>query len=282
MVQRIRILLLVLILGFLGLIFNQSVSATPNITAPNYILVHIESGEILAERAAYEERPPASLTKILTGITAIDLGHPSELVLISKKAASIGDASIYLQAGEVFTLGDLIEGALIKSGNDAASAIAEHIAGDEELFMELSNRKARILGAVNTYFFNPHGLPDDRHLTTAYDLALITIYSLKNPIFSKVVATKEVQIISLNTNRKVILSNTNRLLWTEGVLGVKTGTTNAAGKCLVSAANNDDVTLLTVVLKSGDRFSDTQKLFYWGFNNLVQATNRSDSRLTLP
>lgn len=250
-----------------SLIFTgASVQARPNLSAAGYLLFEATTGQVLIEKNGYEQRPPASTTKILTCITALDLAHLDEVATVSINADRVGDASIYLTAGEEFTLESLLKGALVKSGNDATVAIAEQVAGDEELFMDLANRKARTLGAIRTEFYNPHGLPNEKHLTTAYDLAVITDYAMENPVFASMVRTRETVISSLNSHRKVRLKNTNRLLWDDHrVIGVKTGTTNRAGKCLVVAAEHEGRTLIGVVLKSGDRFGDAQRLLDWGF-----------------
>lgn len=262
MTRSLRILLVVILI----LTKASIVVAEPKITAASYILLEAGNNQVLLEGNAKERRSPASVTKILTGILAIDLADVDELTIVSPKAARIGEASIYLQPGEIFSLHDLLKGALIKSGNDATVAIAEQVAGDEKLFLDLSNRKARVLGAVQTEFYNPHGLPHEQHLSTAQDLALIAGYSLKNPLFADIVSTKEATITSVNTRRKVYLTNTNQLLWDNSrIKGIKTGTTVRAGKCLVSAAEIDDRTLIAVVLKSHNRFGDSQRLLDWGF-----------------
>ncbi|MFA5536626.1 MAG: D-alanyl-D-alanine carboxypeptidase family protein [Bacillota bacterium] len=247
-----------------------AVHASPPVTAFSYVLLEADNFEVLANHNSNEKRPPASTTKILTGILALDLADIEEQVRISSKSASVGDASIYLRSGEIFYLFDLLKGALINSGNDAAYAIAEQVAGDEKLFVDLMNRKARILGAVDSFFTNPHGLPAEQHVSTAYDLALITNYSLQNSLFSEIVTTKNELIAPLNGKRKISLSNTNKLLWKSSeIKGVKTGTTNLAGKCLVSAAEKNGRLIIAVVLKSSDRFGDSERLLNWGFTEFA-------------
>ncbi|HHW06230.1 MAG TPA: D-alanyl-D-alanine carboxypeptidase [Clostridia bacterium] len=244
--------------------------AQPQVSAASYLLMESQTGQVLLAHRGEEKRPPASTTKILTCITAMDLADPDELVSVSANADRVGDATIYLSTGEIFDLRSLLQGALIKSGNDAAVAIAEQVAGDEHLFMDLANRKARILGAVNTEFYNPHGLPHPKHVTTAYDLALITRYAMGNEDFAAMVGTKETVIMSLDGRRKVYLVNTNKLLWNNPeVTGVKTGTTNKAGMCLVSAAAKDGRELIAVVLKSRDRYADAERLLNWGFEEFA-------------
>lgn len=262
--KKLVLALMVWLASLVGI--GAPLKAEPTISAAGYVLLEAATGEILIEKNAYEQRPPASTTKILTCITALDLADLREVASTSINADRVGDATIYLTAGEEFTLESLLKGALIKSGNDATVAIAEQVAGDERLFMDLVNRKARTLGAVQTEFYNPHGLPHEKHLTTPYDLAVITRYAMENPVFASMVRTKETSISSLNTHRKVNLKNTNKLLWNDDrIIGVKTGTTDRAGKCLVTAAESEGRLLIGVVLKSMDRFGDSQRLLDWGF-----------------
>ncbi|MDD2443986.1 MAG: D-alanyl-D-alanine carboxypeptidase, partial [Desulfotomaculaceae bacterium] len=186
------------------------------------------------------------------------------VVTVSPKAASVGEASIDLKAGEKLTLDDLIYGAMLKSGNDACVAIAEHVAGTESNFVLLMNQKAKVLGALNTSFINTNGLPATGHFTTARDLAIITRYALRNQSFQKAVSTRGKLIRSTEGER--YLNNTNRLLWSyDGANGVKTGTTVEAGECLVASATRDGRQLINVVLHSEDRWSDSTTLLDYGF-----------------
>jgi len=239
----------------------------PHITAQSAILYDRTADKVLFEKNAHVKRPPASTTKVMTGILTIELSAPDEEVIISRKAASTGGASIYLAQGEKFTIKDLILGTMIRSGNDAAAALAEAVGGSEKFFVELMNKKAIILGARNTHFNNPHGLPASEHYSSAYDLAIITDYALDNPFFATVVKTKEAEIPENKTTWKRYIKNTNRLLGKyPGIDGVKTGTTNTAGHCLIASATRENRSLISVVLKSGDRYEDTKKLLEYGFN----------------
>ncbi|MDN5361615.1 MAG: hypothetical protein PWP70_662 [Moorella sp. (in: firmicutes)] len=238
----------------------------PEITAPAAVLMEAGTGQVLYERGAGEERPPASTTKIMTAILALELGRLDTPITVSANAAATEGASIYLQKGEILTLGDLVKGALLESGNDATVAIAEGLAGSEAGFAFLMNRKAWLLGARHTHFNNPNGLPDPGHYTTAYDLALIARYALGNPAFRRLVATVEDQIPGPAGVR--YLYNTNRLLGSyPGADGVKTGTTAAAGQCLVASATRGGRQLIAVVLGSADRYGDTRNLLDYGFKD---------------
>lgn len=237
----------------------------PYVSADAAILMDARTGQILYARNPHKKRPPASTTKIMTALLALELGNPDDIVTVSPNAARVEGSSIYLSAGEKFKFADLVTGALIKSGNDACEAIAEHISGSVEKFAELMNKKALLIGARNTNFVNPHGLPAKEHYTTAYDLGLIAVHALRNAKFAEIVSTRE-KMIAGSWNRQ--LTNTNELLWRyHWADGVKTGTTSEAGQCLVSSASKDSRRLVAVVLKSYDRYGDSLKLLEYGFDN---------------
>ena len=240
----------------------------PYVTAHSAILMDVETGDILYERDAHKQRPPASTTKALTAIVALELAALDEVVTVSEKADKVGESSLHLNKGDRLKLGELIEGALVKSGNDACVAIAEQTAGSLDSFIRLMNIKAVSLGAYKSNFTNPHGLPDKNHYSTAYDLAIIARYGLSLPEFSKIVQ-RRVSTINYETPQKnQVVNNTNKLLWNYALAdGVKTGTTNAAGKCLIASASKDGRRLISVVLNAPDRFGDAQRLLDWGFNN---------------
>ncbi|WP_066635311.1 D-alanyl-D-alanine carboxypeptidase family protein [Desulfolucanica intricata] len=265
---RAKILTLLIFIMVLLFVCNPVWAAPvpPQITADSAILMDIQTGQILFEKNAFEKRPPASTTKILTALLALEGGDLNQLVTVSPRAAATGESSIHLQAGEKLTLEELIYGALIESGNDACVAIAEHIAGKEENFVQLMNHKAKLLGAINTNFVNTNGLPAKDHYSSAYDLAILTRHALHNPVFNNIVSTHEKIISGPGWNR--YLHNTNRLLETyDGADGVKTGTTDAAGQCLVASATKDNRRLVCVVLHSEDRYFDSTTLLEYGFNN---------------
>jgi len=243
----------------------------PAVSADAAILIDGSTGQILYEKNIHKKRPPASTTKIMTALLAIEGSLLEQKVTVSSKAASVGESSIHLQANEVITLQDLLYGALLHSGNDACVAIAEHVAGTEENFVSLMNHTAKKLGALNTNFCNTNGLPHAEHYSTAYDLAIITRYAMRNSNFYEIVKTRSASISGPENTRRT-LSNTNQLLWSyNGADGVKTGTTNAAGPCLVSSAHKDGRHLIAVVLHSADRYQDTVKLLDYGFEAFEEA-----------
>ncbi|MCB8815572.1 D-alanyl-D-alanine carboxypeptidase family protein [Desulfosporosinus shakirovi] len=238
------------------------------VTADAAVLMDVATGDILFSKQAHKRRPPASTTKIMTALLGFELGRPDEVVTVSEKAAAVGESTIYLDPGEKITLYELITGALIRSGNDACVAIAEHIAGSEEQFVKFMNRKALALGAQDTNFVNTNGLPRKEHYSTAYDLAVMARYGLQIPQFQSITRQKETEIHFIEPDVFMDVRNTNKLLWNYPYAdGIKTGTTTAAGKCLVASATKEGRQLLVVVLNAPDRFGDAKKLLEWGFQN---------------
>jgi D-alanyl-D-alanine carboxypeptidase (penicillin-binding protein 5/6) len=239
-----------------------------NITANAALLMDVQTGTVLYAKEAHGRRPPASTTKIMSGILALELGNLDDLIVVSQNAAYTEGSSMCLRVGEIVTLNDLIHGALLQSGNDACVAIGEHLCGSEKVFVELMNRKARAMGAWDTNFKNPHGLPAEGHYTTAFDLALMARYALGNGRFREIVQLREKTITGPMGGRENLLLNTNALLWDyEGADGVKTGSTAQAGQCLVASATRGRRQLLTVVLNSQDRWSDAVQLLDYGFSD---------------
>ncbi|HWQ73131.1 MAG TPA: D-alanyl-D-alanine carboxypeptidase family protein [Desulfitobacteriaceae bacterium] len=240
----------------------------PKISAESAVLMDVITGDVLFNKEAYKRNPPASTTKIMTAILGLELGHSEEVVTVSPKAAAVGQATLHLDPGEKLSLYELISGALIRSGNDACVAIAEHIAGSEQQFLKLMNKKALLLGAHNTHFENTNGLPNKEHYSSAYDLALMACYGLQLPTFASITRLKETNIHFMEPDSFMNVRNTNKLLWNYPLAdGVKTGTTTAAGKCLVASATKEGRQLVATVLNAPDRFGDAKKLLEWGFEN---------------
>ncbi|MBU7005575.1 D-alanyl-D-alanine carboxypeptidase family protein [Phosphitispora fastidiosa] len=264
--QKIIIMILVVIL-FFGIAPAAPAAEFTGISADAAILMDAGTGQVLFAKEPFKKRPPASTTKVLTALTAIETGSLKDMVEVSEKAAGTEGSSIYLSAGETLTLSDLLYGALMRSGNDACVAIAEYVAGSVERFAQLLNIRALAMGTLNTHFTNPHGLPDEEHYTCAYDLALIARHALGNEKFSEIVETRDKVIDWPGQEWDRRLHNTNKLLWSYlWADGVKTGTTDAAGKCLIASASKDNRRLIAVVLHSGDRWGDCIRLFEYGFN----------------
>ncbi len=263
---NILIILLIVITSLLLPVVCAAQELSPNSRAA--VLIDVVSGRILYEKNMKQQLPMASTTKIMTAITAIEAGKLQELVTVSLKAQNTGGSSIYLQAGEKLMLEELLYGLMLQSGNDAAVAIAEHIGGSCEGFAGMMNRKAAQIGALNTNFVNPHGLDQDGHYTTAEDLAKITAYALRNPVFREIVATKQKKIPWWGRDYLRVLNNKNKILWrVEGGDGVKTGFTNNAGRCLAASATREDWQLASVVLNCGPMWEECTALLEYGFEN---------------
>lgn len=254
------------------------IAQEPTIQARAAILMDVETGQVLWRRNESTLLPPASTTKVLTAVLAYEIGNVEKICSVSPKAAAVGEASLHLRAGETMSLGELLNGALICSGNDACVAIAENVSGTEGLFVHWMNNKCQIIGAKNSNFINTNGLPAENHLVSAYDLALISRYALHNQEFSSVVK-KRFEVIGQGTSKRY-LKNTNKLLWSYSeCIGVKTGTTNAAGPCLVSAVEKSGKKYLAVVLNSPDRYGDSYRLLEYGLNNFSSTTIFSKGEL---
>lgn len=219
-----------------------------NINARSAIVMDFDSGRVLYEKNAYQKRPMASTTKVMTAIVALENGNLDDYVTVSRNAVSIHGSLMNLRAGETLTLRELMYGLLLCSGNDAAIAIAEHIGGSVDDFLEMMNNKAKEIGAMNTNFTSPHGLDDVGHYSTAYDMALITRYALNIPEFNEIVKTTAIQI------GERYLTNTNEMLTSyPGADGVKTGYTGKAGRCLITSATRDGRRFISVVLYCDSR-----------------------------
>ena len=266
-IKRLALLAMLCIITLL-ILPVQSWAAEPKIHASAAVLIDMKTGQVLWSKNETEALPPASLTKIITAITALDNATPEQLCQISAHVKGIPETNIDLREGESFTLFELLLGALLPSGNDATYAIAENVAGSEALFVYLMNLKAWSLGSVSANLYNTNGLPDDRHLISALDIAQISRYAMSNDVFAEIVSTKYAKIGSGSSLRQ--LKNTNKLLFMDPLItGIKTGTTNKAGQCLVSAKSKDGMEVLSVVLHSPDRYGESQKLLDYGLKEFI-------------
>ena len=243
-----------------------------NLTARSAVVIDAASGQVIYERNKDERRFPASTTKIMTLILALEHSNMDDMVNVSSNAAGTEGSTLWLEAGEKIRMGDLLYGMMMHSGNDATVAVAEHIAGSVDKFAVMMTEKAHEIGAVNTNFANANGLPRDDHYTTAYDLAKITAYGYRVPGFEKIVSTKEIDFDWVKDSSHH-LRNENQMLWLyRGANGVKTGYTDAAGRCLVSGAKKDGLQLVAVVLDSVYMWNDSIKLLDYGFAHVEPDT----------
>lgn len=231
------------------------------ISAQKAILVDASTGRVLYEKNADSRSLIASTTKIMTALVVCEHCNVLDRMVIPKEAVGIEGSSMYLQQGEVLSVQELLYGLMLRSGNDAAVALAIYCGGTVEGFAAMMNDKARQLGLEGTHFENPHGLDNPNHYSTARDLAMLTAYAMKNPVFYQTVSSKSVRV----GNRT--MQNHNKLLWQlEGADGVKTGYTKAAGRILVSSATRDSRRLICVTINDGNDWADHKSLLEQGFS----------------
>lgn len=248
-------------------------------------LIDVDSGRVLYGKDMNQRMRIASLTKIITAILAIESGKMNDIVTVSSNASGKEGSSIYLAVGEKLKLSDLVYAIMLRSGNDAATAIAEHVSGSVEKFADLMNQKVKELGLTDTHFMNPHGLDNEQHYSTAHDMAVLTAYALKNPTFRQIVATKHYSIPWEGKEWDRSMKNKNKMLTLyEGADGVKTGYTKKAGRCLASSATQNGEQLAVVVLNDGNDWADSGRLLTYGFTkyNQTPLVHTGDLVATLP
>lgn len=233
-----------------------------------------KTGEILFQRDADAELPPASTTKVMTAIVVLESGRPlNDVLTVSKTATQVPSSKLYLKVGQKMSIRDLLYALLLSSANDAGMVLAEGIGGSVERFGDMMTKKAHDLGAVNTHFVNPHGLTAAEHYSTARDLALIFNYAMKNATFREIVGSKASAVSTTPPGRgakprQLMVRSHNRMLWNfEGALGGKTGYTLAAMKCFVGAAARNGNTVIVSMLGSHDLWGDSTKLLAYGLEN---------------
>ena len=248
-------------------LFTAPALAAPQIHSKYYCLVDSDTCQPIISKNADQLRPIASTTKIMTGILAVEYANMDEIATVSPFADRTAEFTIGLRAGQELPLGELMKATLIKSSNDAAVVLAEHVAGDEALFAHMMSLKAFAIGAMHTHFRNASGLPMEDAYSTAYDLAIMGRYALSKPLVAKLVATPEAKFKHPAYREPLTIRNTNGLISSyQGITGIKTGTANESGKCLVASATRKNHNLIAVVLKSGDRTGDCARLLNYGFS----------------
>ncbi len=268
MIKKLLINCLIILL-ILNLTVTPVSALTENdISAQAAVLMDQSSGRVFFAKDEHKRLPMASTTKIMTALLALESGNLNSRVVVSERASLVEGSSIWLEKGEAKTLEELLYGLMLRSGNDAATAIAEHIGGSLEDFSVMMTERAREIGAYNTHFKNPHGLPDENHFTTAYDFGLIACQALNIPKFREIITTREKRITWPEHQWDRFLRNQNRLLELyPGGDGVKTGWTSAAGRCFVGSATRDSWQLVAVVLNAPDMWEDSKVLLDYGFTN---------------
>ncbi|MDU4860039.1 MAG: D-alanyl-D-alanine carboxypeptidase family protein [Terrisporobacter othiniensis] len=271
-----------------------------SISSPNSVVLDYETGTVLYEKNGNKKIYPASTTKIWTAYLVIknvkDLDHSIEI----DKDLSVDGSSMYLQKGEIFTVRELLQGLLVHSSNDTAEVLAEYVSGSKEAFADLMNKEARAIGAKNTHFNNPHGLPDKEHYTTAYDMALMARQAMSNDLIREIVSTKSLTFEKCDTptskrfitrtffNTNKFLTSTEKIQYKgksvdikyDIVDGIKTGYTDDAGRCLLSSAVKNDMRVISAVYKDAgtDVYADSRTLIDYAFNNYYNQTiiNKAD------
>jgi D-alanyl-D-alanine carboxypeptidase len=243
----------------------EIVPSPPDISAAAAFLVQAQSGAVLYEKNAFEARPPASLTKMVTALVVVDHCALEDVATVSASAAAASGSEIGLKEGEEISVGELLKGLMLPSGNDAAVCLAEHMAGSEAAFAELMNAKAAELGVVNTHFVNASGLTAEGHYSCARDLAVFGLAVRLHPYLAEIIRRPTATVRWCGGREKEV-TNLNRLLARcEGCDGVKTGFTTPAGRCLAASAQRDGYSLMCVVLKSPDSWTESAALLHWGF-----------------
>lgn len=266
---------------FAMILFSGTFPLTADaISAKSGILMEQSTGRVLYEKNANVKMRIASITKIMTAILAIESGELREVVTVSEAAASTEGSSIYLKPGQKIKLIDLTYGLMLRSGNDSAVAIAEHVGGSLGSFVKLMNKKATEIGMDNTVFSNPHGLDDhENHFSTAYDMALLTRYAMRNPIYKEIASTKK-YIYEPKDSPKQIWTNKNKLLTQlySYSTGGKTGYTIRAKRTLVSTVSKDNLNLISVTINDPNDWQDHITLFENAFNEykLVEIIKKGD------
>lgn len=274
--SKIKVAIIMLICFFLlkqsSIIADSKTKLFVNINSPSAVVMDNDTGRILYNKNAEETRPMASLTKVMTSIMLVENCKMDEMIEVPKGAAWMGGSTVGLKKGDKISAESLLYGMLLPSGNDCAYTVGEHIGGSIENYGVMATKKAHEIGAINTNIANPHGLDDPNHYSTAYDMALITRYALKNQYINETVSTKNktVNFGSFSKN----LNNTNALLRTyEYADGVKTGFTNGANRCLIASATKDNARYIAVVLGAETtkiRFKDAKTLLEECFNRYEQ------------
>ncbi|ANC75541.1 hypothetical protein ABE65_001135 [Fictibacillus phosphorivorans] len=269
---------LILVFSLVMLVNTQFVQATgentPEIKSESAVMIDAKTGDILYQKNSSEQMYPASITKIVTGILAIESGKLDDTVVVSSDAVRAEGTRVYLMEDEQVPLKKLVQGLLINSGNDAAVAIAEYMAGDVDSFADQMNAFAKKVGADNTHFVNPNGLFDEEHYTTAEDMAKITQYAMQNEEFREIVSTKELPWVG--EGWETTLRNHHQLLWDyPGTIGVKNGYVDESKHTLVTAVSRDNLDVIIVTMKaptSRAAYWDTMALGDYGFANFERQT----------
>ena len=261
-------------------VFAANVTGSlPTLSAKSAILIDGCEGDVIYEKNAKERMGMASTTKIMTALVVAQKLPLDKRIVIPKEAVNVEGSSVYLTEGEILTVRELLCALMLASANDAAVALAIATAGSVEAFAELMNASVDKMGLCDTHFVNPHGLYDEQHYTTAYDLARIAACALENPAIREIASTQKVTIPQGVTDSSPsgassrYLKNHNKMLWLyDGAIGLKTGFTKKTGRCLVSAAERDGLMLVAVTLSAPDDWRDHTEMLDYGYSLYERVT----------
>lgn len=271
MLNRLLCLLLCVSV-LLSCLFVGVKSADISISAESAVIMIADTRQVVFEKNAHKKRGIASTTKIMSSIVALESGKIHSMTTVKGADISVEGTSLGLKEGDEVSLMTLVKGMLLSSGNDAANVTATLVAGGKDAFAKLMNAKAKAIGMKSTNFVNPSGLTEDGHYSTAYDMALLGSYAVKNPVFSSLCSMKNCTV-SYGERGSTTLYNHNKFLnMFDGAFGIKTGFTKASGRCLVTAAQRNGVTLVCVTLNASDDWHDHEKLMEYAFNKIQTYT----------
>lgn len=272
-----KILCFILALSTVAAMTAPFCSAAPYVSAKAAALMVADTGELIFGKCEHELRSMASTTKIMTSLIALETGTPEREIVTTDEMVTVEGTSMGLLPGDMVTLRTLVCGMLLSSGNDAANTVAIVLGGSVEEFAKMMNDRAAEIGMKNTNFVTPSGLDDEHHYSTAYDMALLGSEAIKNPLFESICSKRHITVEYGNPPYKRTLSNHNRLLQCyEWAIGIKTGFTKKSGRCLVSAARKDGVTLVAVTLCAPDDWNDHIRMLEYGFS-VIKSTPLDDS-----
>lgn len=276
--------LMILFCFFVSGVSLKTYAEEPSLSAQSAVVICADTGKIIFGKSEREPRPMASTTKIMTALLTLEAAQNEDFnVTITDKMVPVEGSSMYLQVGQVLPLSSLAKGMLTVSGNDAANSAAITLGGSVDGFVDLMNKKAKQIGMLDTYFETPSGLDKGNHHSTAYDMALLGAYALENRAFFDISSKKRVEVPFTEPNEIRTLYNENRMLKRyEGCIGVKTGFTKLAGRCLVSAAEKNNTRLVAVTLNAGDDWNDHEKLLDYGFSQVETVIFDNKDYVVLP
>ena len=258
----------ILVLFLTSLVSSYAVEV-PDISAKSAVVICADTGEVVFEKDAYQKMPMASTTKIMTSVLALEFGADEHFLTVTDEMVSVEGSSIGLLPDDKISLKTLVKGMLLESGNDAANSVAHIIGGATPEFVAIMNSKAKEIGMNSTSFETPSGLDGENHYSTAFDMALLGAYAIKNPEFKQICSSKEQVVFYGNDPCRRVFTNNNKLLDTyDGIFGIKTGFTKKSGRCLVSAVERDNKTLIAVTLNAPDDWNDHKKMYDYSFENV--------------